>query len=244
MTRAVVVSWCCASCIVLGTVALTASGEQTERVRRIGSNDQGLRQLAITSPPPTYPATSLEKKITGVVVAATLVKPDGSSEAVAILQSPDAETGRAVHDAVMRWKFKSMGVYGIEGSLMFYFHRVGPRGVVLSPAEMREVINPGVKDVKEGDEPTAPPITDAEFRALSTRQKPVILDIRDRETFSEGHDQDAVNIPWRELLTRGPVELPASRHIVIDCRDSAQVCAIGAHILTSTGFTRVSILSR
>jgi rhodanese-related sulfurtransferase len=78
----------------------------------------------------------------------------------------------------------------------------------------------------------------------STRQTPLVLDIRGRETFSEGHDQGAVNIPWRELSTRGPAELPASGHIVIDCRDSAQACDIGAHILTSSGFTRVYILSR
>jgi TonB family protein len=150
MTRAMSIVSACASSIILATITLTATGGQTERVRRIGSNDSGLRKLAITAPTPTYPPASLKKKVAGVVVAAIRADPKGATEAVEILQSPDAETGRAVHDAVMRWTFKPMGAYGLEGTVMFYFHRIGSRGAVLSPAEMREVINPGVKDVKGG----------------------------------------------------------------------------------------------
>jgi len=70
------------------------------------------------------------------------------------------------------------------------------------------------------------------------------LDIRDRETFGEGHEKGAVNIPLTELLARGPAELPAARHLVIDCRDAPDFCAIGAHFLTSSGFALVSILRR
>jgi hypothetical protein len=32
-------------------------------------------------------------------------------------------------------------------------------------------------------------------------------DIRDRETFGEGHEKGAVNIPFEEVLLRGPAEL-------------------------------------
>ena len=127
---------------------------------------------------------------------------------------------------------------------MFYFHVNGARGVVLSPAEMREVTNPGVKNVEGAREPAAKPMTATEFKALSSRPGPVLLDIRDRETFAEGHDNGAVNIPLDEMLARAPAELPASRQIVIDCRDAPAACGVGAHFLTSSGFTKVSILSR
>ncbi len=235
-----------AGSILCGTVAyaLTAAPEQARRAARIHSNDEQLRRFAIASPTPAYPRASLEKKIAGVVVAAIRIDSTGVPEAAEILQSPDADTGRAVRDAIMKWNFRPIMGLAAEGKLVFYFHMNGRRGVVLSPAEMREVINPGVKDVKREDEPSAKLITDREFRGLSTRPGPVLLDIRDRETFAEGHEKGAVNIPLGEILARGPAELPASRHIVIDCRDTPDACAVAAHQLTSSGFKQVSILRR
>ena len=112
-----------------------------------------------------------------------------------------------------------------EGTLAFYLHVKNHTGVVLSPAAMCAVTNPGAKHVKREDEPALKQLTDAEFRALATRSSTLLLDIRDRETFSEGHEKGAVNIPFEELLLRGPAELPASRHVVIDCRDPLDRCA-------------------
>jgi rhodanese-related sulfurtransferase len=120
----------------------------------------------------------------------------------------------------------------------------GRDGVVLNPAEMRAVISPGAKNVKREDEPPVKQITDPEFRALSTQSSTLLLDIRDRETFGEGHEKGAVNIPLMEVLTRGPAELPVSWHIVIDCRDPLDVCAMAVHLLVSNGFGQVSILRR
>jgi len=64
--------------------------------RRFKTGDKQLRELAITSPPPEYPRASLAKRVTGVVVAAVLFDEKGAAAAVDIIQSPDAETGRAV----------------------------------------------------------------------------------------------------------------------------------------------------
>jgi len=159
-------------------------------------------------------------------------------------ESPDAETGRAVRGAVMQWKIRPlMGLAG-KGILVFYFHLKGPNGVVLSPAEMREVTSPGAKNVKREDEPPTKHLTDAEFRALSTRPSTLPLDMRDRESFGEGHEKGAVNIPFGEVLTRAPAELPVSHHIVIDCRDPLDLCAMAVHWLVSNGFGQVSILQR
>ena len=131
-----------------------------------------------------------------------------------------------------------------NATLAFYFHMKGQTGAVLTPAEMRAVISPGAKNVKREDEPPVKHITDAEFRALSTQPSTLLLDIRDRETFGEGHEKGALNIPFEEVLLRGPAELPVSRHIVIDCRDPLEVCAMSVHWLVSNGFVHVSILLR
>lgn len=245
MTRPVLAFWVCISGIIplTGTAALAAAHEQTPRPQRFKANDKQFRELAVTSTAPTYPHTSLTKKVTGVVVAAIRTDPKGASEAVEILQSPDSDTGRAVHDAVMQWVFKPMGM-GAEGIVVFYFHIEGSRGVVLSPAEMRKVTNPRVNSVARDEEPPVKLITEAEFRGLSSRSRPVVLDIRDRETFAEGHEKGAVNITFGEILTRALAELRVSSHIVIDCRDAPDVCAMAAHQLSSSGFSQVSILRR
>lgn len=81
-------------------------------------------------------------------------------------------------------------------------------------------------------------------RALSTQSSTLLLDIRDRQTFGEGHEKGAVNIPFEEVLLRGPAELPVSRHIVIDCRDPLDLGAMAVHWLASNGFGQVSILRR
>lgn len=236
-----------ASVIIPGTPthALSAMGEQTVPAPRqfISTSDKQLREWAITSPPPEYPRASLAKRVTGVVVAAVLFNDKGANEAVDIIQSPDAETGRAVRDAVMQWRLRPM-VWAAKATLAFYFHMKGREGVVLNPAEMRAAISPGAKHVKREDEPPVKQITDAEFRALATQSSTLVLDIRDRETFGEGHEKSAVNIPFEEVLLRGPAELPVSRHIVIDCRDPLDLCAMAVHWLVSNGFGQVSILRR
>jgi rhodanese-related sulfurtransferase len=233
------------SLAVIGIVAGAAShAQQIRKDTRFKTNDEGLRKLATTSPAPTYPPASLAKKVAGVVVAGVLFDAKGAPEVVDILQSPDAETSRAVRDAVMQWKFgPHMGLPG-RGILFFYFHLKGPQGVVLSPPEMRAVTNPGLQNVKREDEPPVKYLTDAEFRTLAARSNPLLLDVRDRETFGEGHEKGAVNIPLEELSSRGPAELPVSRHVVIDCRDPLDFCAIAVHFLASAGFGQVSILRR
>jgi TonB family protein len=247
ITKAMWAPWLLVSVVLSGTLthALPATHRQTVApTRRFTTGDKQIRELAITSPPPVYPRASLAKRVAGVVVAAVLFDATGATEAVEILQSPDAETGRAVRDAIMQWKIRPMMGMAGRGTLAFYFHLKGRDGVVLSPAEMRALTNPGANDVKREDEPPVKHITDAEFRALSRRSRTLLLDIRDRETFGEGHEKGALNIPFEEVLMRGPAELRVSRHVVIDCRDPLELCAMAVHWLASSGFGQVSILRR
>ena len=220
------------------------AGDQTASSRaRFKTDGNALRQMAIASPSPRYPQTSLAKKVTGVVVAAVLFSESGENASVVIRQAPDAAIGGAVRDALLQWKLRPVAV-PVESTLAFYFQLKGREGVVLSPGEMRAVISPEAKHVKREDEPPLKHITAAEYRALSTQPATVLLDTRDRETFAEGHEKGAVNIPFNELLLRAPAELPVSRHVVIDCRDPLELCAMGVHFLASNGFARISILRR
>ncbi len=237
--------WLAVSVATPGTLihALSATNQQTvASSRRFKTGDKQLREMAITSPAPEYPRTSLTKRVTGVVVAAVLFDEKGATEAVEILQSPDAETGRAVRDAVMKWRIRS-GLAAMT-TLAFYFRMKDRDGFVLSPDQMRAVTNPNAKKVKREDEPPVKHITASEFRALSPQSNTLVLDIRDRETFREGHEKSAVNIPFEEVLMRAPAELPGSRHIVIDCLDPLEMCAMSVHWLVSEGFAQVSILRR
>jgi TonB family protein len=214
-------------------------------------NDQGLRQLAIEAPCPAYPSASLDNNVTGVVVATVRIDLNGQLRSVKIVESPDAATGRAVRDALMRWVFRPLVVPRanvVTGDMIFYFHRAGDRGVVSSPEELQKI-----KAVTTPTEkpPQAPPVVrvidEAELGRLRGTIAPVVLDVRSRAAHLRSHRDGAVNIPVRELQTRSGAELPRSRLIVIDCFAEQQylgLCGMAVHVLTSHGFSEVAVLNR
>jgi len=248
MTKTMCALWLAAGVVIPGTPThtLSATGEQTVPSPRqfIKTSDKQLREWAITSPPPEYPRTSLAKRVTGVVVAAVLFNEKGTTEAVDIIQSPDAETGSAVRDAVMQWKIKPiMAGLVANATLAFYFHMKGRDGVVLNPAEMR-----GDQPWREERETRGRAAREADHRSGVSSAVNSVEHTAPRHsrsgTFGEGHEKGAVNIPFEEVLLRGPAELPVARHIVIDCRDPLDLCAMPVHWLVSNGFGQVSILRR
>jgi TonB family protein len=79
-----------------------------------------------------YPKESLKKKIAGVAVAELQFNGEGDVVDVKIVESPDAETGNAVLEALKQWKFKpSQTIDGkpvsIRGKITFYFS-IDPQG--------------------------------------------------------------------------------------------------------------------
>lgn len=235
-------TWTMFTVCVVG-IGVMASEQAGSSAARFETSDQHLRSMAIASPVPEYPKASLAKKVSGVVVAAVVFNEKGTNEVIDIVQSPDVETGRAVREAVTQWTIRPSAMR-IAATLAFYFQPKGQSGAILTPAEMRALISPAAKNVEREDEPPLKQITAAEFKALPSQPATVLLDIRDRETFREGHEKGAVNIPFKEVLLRAPAELPVSRHVVIDCRDPLDFCAIAVHWLASNGFGRVSVLRR
>jgi hypothetical protein len=160
-----------------------------------------------------------------------------------------------------------------SGTVTFYFQIREGTGVVLNPDEMpggdrlappalrgaaprggsvgpaaspRGGISAGIPPVRRLDEEMAPPsLTETEFTRLVTVERAVVLDVRDRDAFRQDHRAGAVNIPLGELDVRAPIELPASRPIVLDCsRTDAASCAIGGHFLAEHPELRIRVFSR
>jgi TonB family protein len=214
-------------------------------------DDAGLRQLAITTFRPAYPAASLANRVTGVVVASLTIDVNGRTRTVEIIEAPDAATGRAVRDALVQWAFRPLEVAArveaIAGNIIFYFHLQGARGVVSSSDEMQATR--GVKPLEgpERSQPVVRTIGEAEYRRLRSTVALVVLDTRSRAAYLEGHRDAAIGIPLRELSSRAAAELPLSQLIVVDCFPEqlhAGLCVMAGHMLTSSGFSDVAILNR
>ena len=64
----------------------------------------------------------------------------------------------------------------------------------------------------------------------------VILDVRTREGYRDGHIPGAINIPFEELPNRLK-ELPKSKEIISYCWDvTCLLCTKAAYVLASKGF--------
>jgi rhodanese-related sulfurtransferase len=81
---------------------------------------------------------------------------------------------------------------------------------------------------------------------LDSGQGPVVVDLRNREEYANGHIPSAKNIPYDELEARALDELSPSDQIVLycDCPSSGGWSRVGYEILTEQGFNKVSILTQ
>lgn len=208
-------------------------------------NDLGLRGIATTAPAPTYPATSLARKVTGVAVVAIRLDRNGHLQNLSVLQAADDAIGQSVHDALMRWRFRPIGI-PMKGKLFFYFTIKKGSGSVASPEEMNPAIthdqNPATK---QGDD-AVNEIKEAQLELMRRTGKPSILDIRDRPAYRKGHRDGAVNIPLDEVWPRASIELPVPVPIVVDCypEQPPSMCRVAAQILSYSGFDKVWVMAR
>lgn len=108
---------------MLCTAVLAASGQGP----RIGYPALDVFRLQATSVVlPTYPPSSIAKKHSGTAVAEVSVSPTGTVAEVRILETPDAEIGKSVSEAVARWSFRPLVTadnvsHPMKGRLIFYF---------------------------------------------------------------------------------------------------------------------------
>ncbi len=76
-------------------------------------------------------------------------------------------------------------------------------------------------------------------------ERVVLVDLRERDQFRDGHIQSALNIPFDELEVRAEDELSKSDRIVLiyfECGSENTVSAINSASLHALGFRNVSIL--
>jgi len=81
------------------------------------------------------------------------------------------------------------------------------------------------------------------YQTLGTENSPVILDVRDRQEYKEGHLPEALNIPLTELIQR-LAEIPKDRLAVPYCNMRHRGNSRGekaAELLTENGFQAQAI---
>lgn len=82
-------------------------------------------------------------------------------------------------------------------------------------------------------------ITSTEALMLMSRNKPLILDVRDAAEFATGHIQGAKNIPLAELLSRiKEIEKSKNKPVLVHCQKGMRAKA-ACGILKSQEFTQL-----
>ncbi|HYG11706.1 MAG TPA: rhodanese-like domain-containing protein [Pyrinomonadaceae bacterium] len=77
-------------------------------------------------------------------------------------------------------------------------------------------------------------------RRIANREAIIILDLRDREAYINGHMDKAKNIPWDEVYARAKNELPQNQIIVLYSNDEIQA-DIAYSDLFRLGYTNVLV---
>jgi TonB family protein len=176
------------------TVAGSSIGERvagTQQVPQLARmHEIPIRRLAINKVTPQYPAGPLSRRSQGVAVAAIRISPEGKVLSCRVLESPHDEIGNVVCAAATLWTFQPV-TYNVKGTeypiavdtkLTFYFG-IGPdgQGVVTEPA-----VPPKSTGAKE--EARFTELTEDTFaRELAGKRGVILLDVRDRPDFQQGH---------------------------------------------------------
>jgi hypothetical protein len=250
---------CCAGLFLCLAGGISQADAQAQGLAK--TSEAGMRWSAIQAPMPVYPKAAVDKGITGVAVASVLAGIDGRVETVVVLEAPDPLLAAAVRNALVRWTFQPItymeSALKNTARLTFYFRITNGAGQVLNPEAMPRARWPRRPDPQKTEtQSAAAPILmgapEASIRFVNENElklelaslHPLILDIRERDAFRQGHLEAAVNIPFEELDVRAPIELPKARPLVVDCSSGDTWCENpGAivSILTSSGFPTVRI---
>lgn len=81
-------------------------------------------------------------------------------------------------------------------------------------------------------------IRDIVVEALATGG--IIVDVRDRERFSDGHIPMAINVPLEEIQ-KGNISLPRSREVILYCETGGS-STLAAKLLSEKGYRVVNTI--
>lgn len=88
-------------------------------------------------------------------------------------------------------------------------------------------------------------VSETDFDRVVAGQRPIVLDLRDRDSFQRASRRGALNIPLDELAMRAQFELANRTPIAIDCDGvPIQACRQAAMLLTDNGGRSVWLLPR
>jgi TonB family protein len=169
----------------ISLLMLVSSVRPVAQAGTIGFSEMVLRVFAVRAPMPVYPAESLSRGVSGVVVISLATDAAGRVSTVAVLQAPDAAIGAAVDRAVREWTFSPAQISGraeqsgVRGKLTFYFRIEGGRGRVLNPQDI-----PGGPKLPPGPPPSAgpgvraggPPAPPGQARSAPPARPAVVVD--------------------------------------------------------------------
>lgn len=113
---------CLIACLLL---ALASDAARAQCSRKGTAYEQTLRERALKSVMPEYPAEAKRAGAKGVVVTLVQIDERGLVSGVEVLEAPHPSIGRAAASAVRQWAFKpfQMPAAGacVEGKLTFYY---------------------------------------------------------------------------------------------------------------------------
>jgi rhodanese-related sulfurtransferase len=109
----------------------------------------------------------------------------------------------------------------------------------LSPKKESEVMMAvQLKDTRPMSEWT---ISESELkRRVASHESAIVLDLRERRAYTNGHLDGAKNIPWDEVYTRARNELPQNQNIILYSNDEIQA-DVAYSDLFRLGYTNVLI---
>lgn len=235
-------------CDEMQSVGATVMAKQATRAQRVVElPEPGLRRLALSTKLPSYPAESIKKGVTGVVVVMVVVEHNGQVRTVTVIESPDAAIADSVRAAVLTWKFKTPSVGAVSGKLTFYYRLENGKGFVTGPAlRSAPTSSPGASTSPHAPVVVLPghseTIGEAEMTRLMRSPGAVLLDSRIRHAYRRQHRPGALNIPLDELPVRAYTELRNASLVVIDCTNAElRECGVAAQILREEGIRRVFV---
>jgi TonB family protein len=127
--------------IAVTAVACDSAGNSSESAAQtLKVPGPVIRRMALASPIPRYPDSSLVNRTEGLVAAAIAVNAQGRITSIEILEAPDSAMGRSAREALWRWRFRISSEMSkrrtrITSRVVFYFVLDHGRGMVLNPKD-------------------------------------------------------------------------------------------------------------
>lgn len=80
------------------------------------------------------------------------------------------------------------------------------------------------------------------FKLMEKQQVPLIIDVRSKDEFKQGHLQGAINIPYDSLFEYKQLDAYKAQEIIVYCR-SGRRAQVASNVLQDKGFNKLADLN-